>query len=161
MADGDNHRVRKVDTATGDVDTLAGTGAVGRADGHRGHGQLFFPSGVASSHSGKYLYIADTWNFRIRAIDVRPGAMYGFLTTVAGQGTMGYADGSRRNAQFNLPRGVAVSMDGATLYVADTGNHRSCTPASTTASMAALCAAECDEPSFIASSTVTESTMRG
>ena len=60
----------------------------------------------------------------MRAVDLRPGAGRGNLSTVAGEGSCGHRDGSRAKAQFNLPRGVAVSTDGGTLYVADTANHR-------------------------------------
>ena len=45
------------------------------------------------------------------------------VSTLAGSGTSGYADGTGTSAQFNSPIGVAV--DGAgNVYVADRYNHR-------------------------------------
>ena len=82
---------------------------------------------MAVSATGSYLYVADTWNCRIRAVDLRAGARYGSLYTVAGSGTPGFADGSRGTAEFNLPRGVDASLDGKTLYVA-VGPDRYCLP---------------------------------
>ena len=120
IADRDNHRIRKVDSA-GVITTVAG-------DGTRGFGgdggpamaaQLFFPSGVAVDGTGN-LYIADTGNNRIRKVDAA-----GVITTVAGDGTQGYGGdgGPAATAQLNNPSGVAVDGDG-NLYIADSGNDR-------------------------------------
>ncbi|VDB00905.1 hypothetical protein S1OALGB6SA_1995 [Olavius algarvensis spirochete endosymbiont] len=45
------------------------------------------------------------------------------VTTFAGSGTAGFADGTGTTARFNRPRGVAVDSSG-NVYVADTENHR-------------------------------------
>src|SRR5262249_22162951 len=66
-------------------------------------------------------YIADAGNSRIRAAKNQSGAWT--VTTVAGNGTAGYADGSGASAEFNNPRDIAVDGTGV-LYVADTGNNR-------------------------------------
>ena len=55
---------------------------------------------------------------RIQAIDIASRA----VTTLAGTGVAGFADGN--SAQFNSPRGLAVSPDGMSLYVADYNNNR-------------------------------------
>ena len=47
----------------------------------------------------------------------------GVVSTVAGTGTAGYADGTGATAQFNAPYGVAVDGSG-TVYVADQSNQR-------------------------------------
>jgi DNA-binding beta-propeller fold protein YncE len=51
----------------------------------------------------------------------RPAPFVSYVSSVAGSGTRGPADGSANQAQFNYPRGVAVGPDG-NLYVADTAN---------------------------------------
>ncbi|ETN04431.1 hypothetical protein PPTG_15095 [Phytophthora nicotianae INRA-310] len=51
------------------------------------------------------------------------GRSQGQVTTVAGEGTAGFLDGSVATARFNHPRGVAVGSNGV-VYVADTANHR-------------------------------------
>ena len=120
IADRDNHRIRKVDPA-GVISTVAG-------DGMRGYGgdggaataaQLFAPRGVALDGAGN-LYIADTFNQRIRKVDAA-----GVISTVAGDGTRGYGGdgGPAVDAQLNTPYGLA--LDGAgNLYIADLFNHR-------------------------------------
>ncbi len=122
IADKENHRIRKVDAATGVISTVAGTGTGGYSgDGDAASlAQLCYPSGVAVDGAGN-LYIADTSNHRIRKVD----AASGIITTVAGNGTVAFAgDGlDATTASFAYPNGVAV--DGAgNLYIADKNNHR-------------------------------------
>ena len=80
--------------------------------------QFFRPFGVAVAPNGT-VYVADRANHRIRAIDPTTGQ----VTTFAGNGTAGFADGPSATAQFNGPTGVPVAPDG-TIYVADFDNHR-------------------------------------
>ena len=120
IADTNNHRIRKVDAA-GVITTVAG-------DGTRGYGgdggpavaaQLYFPYGVAPDGMGN-LYIADTSNHRIRKVDAS-----GMITTVAGDGTLGFGGdgGPAVAAQLSRPYGVAPDGTG-NLYIADRNNHR-------------------------------------
>ena len=74
IADTENHRIRKVD-ATGTITTFAGWGPPGLGRGGFGgdggpaiKGRLDNPHGVAVDGAGN-LYIADTWNNRIRKVD--------------------------------------------------------------------------------------------
>jgi sugar lactone lactonase YvrE len=66
----DNHRVRRVDAATGEITTVAGT----EANGYSGDGgpatsaQLKFPNDVVLDSKG-HLYIADQSNNRIRRVE--------------------------------------------------------------------------------------------
>ena len=122
VADTFNHRIREVsagaDAATTQVSTIAGS-TQGYADHATGTNARFnTPTGLAVS--GDTLYVADQNNHRIRAIDLaRPNRT---VSTIAGSGTSGHADGAGSTAQFSKPTGLAVSGD--TLYVADQSNHR-------------------------------------
>jgi RHS repeat-associated protein len=103
------------------IRTAAGTG-VGGFSGDGGpatEAQLRTPAGVAADASGN-LYIADAYNYRVRKVDAN-----GIITTVAGNGTRGYAGdgGPAIEAQLQGPFGVAMDSAG-NLYLADTGNHR-------------------------------------
>ncbi len=121
IADTNNERIRKVDAATGNIATVAGTGEQGYSgdNGAATAAQLSYPTGVEADRSGN-LYIADAFNFRIRKVDAE-----GNIATVAGDGTGGFSgdSGPATAAQLNVPYGVAP--DGAgNLYIADTDNHR-------------------------------------
>ena len=115
MADGINHKIRKI-TPAGEVSTLAGSGVYGFADGDGINAKFYFPKGIALDASGN-LYVADDINHRIRKITPT-----GTVTTIAGS-TLGSDDGDGINAKFNNPRGVTLDAAG-NIYVADAGNHR-------------------------------------
>jgi DNA-binding beta-propeller fold protein YncE len=122
IADVGNHVVRKV-TPTGMITTFAGTGAPG-FDGDNqpaGKAQLATPAGVAVDLSGRYLYIADNGNHRIRRIDLLTLT----IITVAGTGQPGFGGdgGAATQAQLAYPSAVALDLAG-NLYIADTGNYR-------------------------------------
>ncbi len=122
IADGNSHRVRRVDTA-GVITTVAGTGSSGDSGdgGAAAAAQLNFPAAAEPDGAGN-LYIVDRNNHRIRRVDTS-----GVITTVAGTGSSGYNasqdGGAATSAQLNTPTGAA--LDGAgNLYIADTNNHR-------------------------------------
>ncbi|HYH85739.1 MAG TPA: NHL repeat-containing protein [Pyrinomonadaceae bacterium] len=112
---GESNRVRKL-TPKGEVSTLAG-GREGFTDGAGAVASFNSPSALAADGDGN-LYVADTANNRIRKVTPE-----GVVTTLAGDGTAGFADGTAARAQFNAPVGVAVGLDG-NVYVADTYNDR-------------------------------------
>ena len=116
VADTSNNRIRKITTA-GVVSTVAGTGIAGYLDGPANGAQFDGPIGVAVDASGN-IYVADTYNDRIRKISSE-----GRVSTLAGAGRPGYADGDFTTALFDTPCAVVVSVDGI-LYVADTGNNQ-------------------------------------
>ncbi|MBK6438057.1 MAG: hypothetical protein IPF88_05570 [Candidatus Microthrix sp.] len=117
VADRYNHRIRAINPTTGAVTTLAGS-TIGFADGPGNTAQFNYPFGVAVAPGGT-VYVADRNNHRIRAINPTTGA----VTTFAGSGTAGFADGPGNTAQFNATAGVAVAP-GGTVYVTDANNHR-------------------------------------
>ena len=119
VADGLNHRVRRID-ATGTITTLAGTGTPGY-DGDGGpatHAQLSYPVGVAADTAGN-VFVADSVNYRIRRVDAR-----GVVTTVAGTGEIGVdIDGIAATASRLSVTGIAVDIAG-NIWFADTANRR-------------------------------------
>ncbi len=116
VADRDNHRIRKV-TPKGEVNTLAGNGDPGFAEGAAPIAQFKYPIGIATDVSGN-VYIADCCNHRIRKITPA-----GTVSTLAGSGMAGFASGIGTTAQFNFPTGVATDVSG-NVYVADKLNNR-------------------------------------
>lgn len=116
LADWDNHRIRKI-SPTGYVSTLAGSGSNGSVDGPGATAQFTAPNGIAIDNSGN-LYVSQVGNDLIRK--VTPS---GYVTTIAGNGTSGWADGNALSAQFNDPAGITIGPDGS-LYIADGLNHR-------------------------------------
>jgi uncharacterized repeat protein (TIGR02543 family) len=116
VADPENHRIRKIDP-NGMVSTLAGSGTAGYLDRSNTEAQFNYPRGVAVDSTGN-VYVADTDNHRIRKI-----APNGMVSTLAGSGTAGYADGrTSTTVQFSYPLDVAVNSAG-NVYVADSSNH--------------------------------------
>lgn len=116
VADTGNNRIRKI-TPEGVVSTVAGDGTAGYADGPVAQARFNGPVGVTIDDQGN-LYIADTYNDRIRKISTD-----GHVTTIAGGGNPGYADGPGDAARFDTPCGIVVAKDGS-LIVADTGNRQ-------------------------------------
>nr|WP_307189174.1 NHL repeat-containing protein [Massilia sp. UBA6681] len=115
VADTGNHAIRKI-AKDGTVTTLAGNGTRGELDGIGRAARFNGPVGLAVDDAG-IVYVADTYNDRIRRI-----GRDGNVTTIAGSGKPGLADGLAAAASFDTPSALAVTTNG-TLYVADTGNN--------------------------------------
>ena len=113
VADTGNNRIRKI-TPEGQVTTVAGDGTAGYVDGPVAKAQFNGPIGLAVSQGGD-IYVADTYNDVIRMITTE-----GEVTTIAGAGAPGYADGEQKAARFDTPCGIVIVNN--TLIVADTGN---------------------------------------
>jgi trimeric autotransporter adhesin len=117
-----NQRIRKVDSGTGIISTVAGNGIAGYNgdDVAATSAKLNNPEGVALDSSGN-LYIADEWNHRIRKVDSGTG----IITTVAGSGSYGYSgdNGPATSANVYDPTGVTVDSSG-NLYITDWGSGR-------------------------------------
>lgn len=114
VADTANHSIRLI--KDGAVTTVAGAGEAGFADGEGSAAKFSSPAGLAVGADGT-IYVADQGNHRVRAI------RGGQVSTLAGSGEQGFADGPAGSAKFFAPTGVAVDAAG-TVYVADFGNHR-------------------------------------
>ncbi len=109
IVDGGNHRVRKVNAATGIVSTIAGMGSGGFSGdgGVATLAKLYNPQDICIDNQGN-LYIADYWNNRIRKIDPS-----GVITTFAGGGTSGVGDnGPATAAELVGPWSVEVDNIG-------------------------------------------------
>ncbi|HVU18429.1 MAG TPA: hypothetical protein VHD32_16110 [Candidatus Didemnitutus sp.] len=117
VADYGNHTIRRIDRASGQVTTYAGTaGSMGSADGSGSSATFDFPRDIAFDPTSGNLVVADTGNHLIRRI------AGGFVTTLAGSaGMTGSADATGASARFNSPSGVAVDTSG-NIYVADSNN---------------------------------------
>lgn len=103
-----------------------GEGAVlgrGWEDGLLLSAKFYAPKQIAFTEDGK-LYIADTGNHCVRVIDTTVPKEQATVNTAIGlPESPGFQDGGPEFAKFNMPTGVAVSSDGAILYVADSNNH--------------------------------------
>ena len=115
VADTGNHAIRKI-TPLGMVSTVAGTGVAGFRDGDRTQAQFNGPIGVAVDAHGN-VYVADTYNDRIRKIDPQ-----GQVSTLAGGDRPGSDDGVGVVARFDTPTALAVDAQGI-VWVADTRNN--------------------------------------
>jgi sugar lactone lactonase YvrE len=112
---GENTWIRKI-TPAGAVTTLAGGTAGGYVDGTSTAARFTDVAGLALDAQGN-LYAADYGNYCIRKITPA-----GVVTTVAGNGTAGYADGTGTNAQMGAVGGVAFNPSKDILYVTDVTN---------------------------------------
>ncbi|MEO6940656.1 MAG: T9SS type A sorting domain-containing protein [Candidatus Kapaibacterium sp.] len=118
----DGHHIRKITAVTGFITTIAGIGPNG-SDGDGGPAtaaQLNFPQDVTLDGSGN-VYIADTYNHRIRKIT----AANGIISTIAGSGIAGSSGdgGVATDARINIPQSVAVD-DSQNVYLIDLGDQR-------------------------------------
>lgn len=134
IADTNNHRVRKVDATTGIISTVVGTGTrTSSIDGPGGNpaddlgdggpavaATLYYPFRVRFDSAGN-LFIADTYNHRIRKVDTSTGT----ISTVGGDGSPGCAGdgGPATNASVDEPIGIAFDTRG-NLFIASWGCHQ-------------------------------------
>ncbi|MEQ1579225.1 MAG: immunoglobulin domain-containing protein [Steroidobacteraceae bacterium] len=112
------HEILKIDTLNANaVTVLAGSGISGYADNTGTLAQFSFPNGLALF--GNLLYVADSFNYRIRVVNVTTGA----VTTLAGDGTTGFVDNATgTSAKFGAPGPLTVDATGTNLYMVDYAN---------------------------------------
>ena len=122
IADSWNHCVRKVDSATGVISTIAGTGQKGfSGDGGPATDATFdFVMCITLNPSNDVLHIADLNNRRIRAVNLKSG----LVTTVAGNGETGVPKDGDVAIQGPLvdPRAVAQDSKG-NIWILERGGH--------------------------------------
>jgi len=120
IADLYNRRIRKVDIS-GNISTVAGNGTTSFSgdSGLATSATLLNPTGIVADAIGN-LYVADKDNSRIRKIDLA-----GVITTIAGDGTVGFSGdgGPATSAKLSSPYSVALDSVG-NIYIADSANNR-------------------------------------
>ncbi|MGZ3999470.1 MAG: NHL domain-containing protein, partial [Mucilaginibacter sp.] len=116
VADYGNNLVREI-APGGVVTTLAGSGATGAVNATGTSASFHGPRNVTTDGAGN-VYVADQGNNLIRKIS--PG---GVVTTFAGSGAAGHANGTGTAASFSAPSGVACDPSG-NIYVSDAGSNQ-------------------------------------
>jgi sugar lactone lactonase YvrE len=118
-----NNRVLRLDAKSGQITVAAGSGLNNPFAGDGGPGsaaRMNQPASLAVDAAGN-VFIADTQNHAIRRRDAKTG----ILTTIAGDGTPGFAGdgGPATKARLNFPIGLGLDGKG-NLYVVDSVNAR-------------------------------------
>lgn len=117
IGDGENFKIRKI-TPQGVVSTLAGNGTYGATNGSASSASFARPWGIAVDSTGTIVYVAEfETSSRIRKISG------GVVSTIAGTGAVGSANGVGIAASFNHPRGLAMDKFD-NLYIADADNNK-------------------------------------
>lgn len=123
IADQVNYRIRRVDTATGIITTIAGNsdGGFSGDGGPATSASLAYPRDVIVD-SGGNLFISEGNNKRIRKVDAETG----IIITIEGNGNYGFSGdgGPATSAEFREPSGMAVDGRTGDLFIADRFNNR-------------------------------------
>ncbi|XP_041972302.1 NHL repeat-containing protein 2 [Aricia agestis] len=121
IADSESSSIRKLQLTTGQVSTLCGGDrnplnlfAFGDVDDIGVDAKLQHPLAVAYSEVGKTLFIADSYNHKIKRVDLSTQKVSTLNPTMIE---------TTDPARFSEPSGLGVSPDGRYLYIADTNNH--------------------------------------
>ncbi|HMY74858.1 MAG TPA: hypothetical protein PLQ88_23770, partial [Blastocatellia bacterium] len=122
ISDSGNRRIRKVTLANGQISTVVGNGSPGAGAGAALGAVLTDPRGMAFAADGR-LFIADAGSHRVLAVNNISDAG-ATVSHIAGDGAPGSEGdgGVAAVAALNSPNDVAV--DGETIYITDTGNHK-------------------------------------
>jgi sugar lactone lactonase YvrE len=115
VADIGNNVIRKITVATATVSTYAGSGARGFSNGPAATASFYFPAACVFDKNGN-MFIADLFNNAVRKLSAG-----GTVSTYAGTGVQGAANGVPSQATFNHPIALAVDASG-NVYVADQYN---------------------------------------
>lgn len=119
IADNGNHRIRALSIATNTVSTFVGTGTAAFLDGVGVAASLSSPTFIVIAPGGATMYIADSSNNRIRAVNMVTAQ----VTTLAGSGTSATVNGIGVAASFSGIRGLAIDSTATLLFVAEFGAH--------------------------------------
>jgi DNA-binding beta-propeller fold protein YncE len=116
IADRHNHCVRRVDSASGAITTVAGTCAAGFSGdgGPASRAGMVEPNGLALDPAQRRLFITDVADHRVRVVDLAAGT----ISTFAGTGEAQHSGdgGSAEAAGVHGARAVKVAADG-TVYI--------------------------------------------
>ena len=122
VSDALNNRVRKIDSNTGIITTIAGNGT----QGYSGDGGLAIDATLSNPQSlyvdsQGTLFITDMYNNVVRKVN----AITGIITTIAGNGNGGYSGdgGPATDATLYFPEGIALDSIG-NIYIVENGNFR-------------------------------------
>jgi len=117
-----NHRVRRLDLASGELTTVAGTGVKGYSGdgGPATKARLNEPYEIRFDRAGNMFFV-EMQNHVVRRVDAKTGQ----ISTIAGSGTAGFAGdgGPATRARLRNPHSIALDGRGG-MYIADIGNHR-------------------------------------
>ncbi len=122
VADGSNHKIRKIGIATKVTTTFAGTKTPsgGTADGIGVDSRFNTPTDVTTD--GTNLYVADQSNNKIRKIEIATAVTTTLAGPAPGSAASGDTDDTGNSARFDQPHGITT--DGTNLYVADLANNK-------------------------------------
>ncbi len=116
VADTENHAIRRIDLASGEVTTLAGIGKRGMQLGAPAPArQTALASPWDLEKKGDQLFFANAGTHQIGVLDLK----HGTVAALAGTGEEGIRDGRASAASLAQPSGLALGADGKTLYLAD------------------------------------------
>ena len=118
VSDTGHNRILEVDPVTGDVLAAYGSGALGHDDGAPLVATFNAPQGLALNDT--VLYVADTNNHLIRAIDLTTGQ----VSTIAGTGEQGWPPATGPAGRIALSTPWDVLFSGGLLYIANAGTHQ-------------------------------------
>ena len=121
ISDSNHHRVVRTDL-TGRVEAVYGSGVEGFSDGASSEATFRDPQGTALSADGSLLYVADTGNHALRAVDLSSGE----VTTVAGTGERAWPPrrGPALTTPLASPWDIELDLDTGVLYLAMAGTHQ-------------------------------------
>lgn len=118
VADTGHNRIIELDPVGGDVLAAYGSGEQGSQDGHALDASFNAPQGIALR--ADILFVADTNNHLIRAIDLGTG----IVSTVAGTGELGYPGQAGPAGDVALNSPWALVAQDETLFIANAGSHQ-------------------------------------
>ncbi len=110
IADAGNHRIRKIIMSTGIITTFAGVGTAGNSGdgGLATNAEISVPAGLTIDKFGN-LYFGDIESHSVRKISTA-----NIISTIAGNGTLGYSgdNGLATDAQLNTPGDIGIDSSG-------------------------------------------------
>lgn len=118
ITDSNDRRIKKIETSNGTntVTTFAGNGSFQDVDGNGTDAAFANPKTLVFSPDYQTLYVG-TW-YALRAIDMATKE----VTTIAGSGVWGGADGIGTTAEFEYPIDIVLNTSGTTMYMSENIN---------------------------------------